>query len=56
MNQLGSASSVQSAMKKLLADCWVTELADEEGKKAYQLTDYFLTLWIKQKYGVGYNI
>lgn len=56
LNQLGSASSVQSAMKKLLADGWVTELADEEGKKAYQLTDYFLTLWIKQKYGVGYNI
>ena len=56
LNQLGSASSVQSAMKKLLADGWVTELADEEGKKVYQLTDYFLTLWIQQKYGVGYNI
>lgn len=55
-NQLGSASSVQSAIKKLLADGWITELADEEGKKVYQLNDYFLTLWIQQKYGVGYNL
>lgn len=55
-NKLGSASSVQSAMRKLLTDGWVTEYTDDEGKKVYHLTDYFLTLWIQQKYGMGYTL
>ena len=55
-NRLGSASSVQSAMRKLLADGWVAETVGEEGKKSYQLTDLFLALWIQQRYGVGYHL
>ena len=55
-NRLGSASSVQSAMRKLMADGWVAETVGEEGKKSYQLTDLFLALWIQQRYGVGYQL
>ena len=55
-NRLGSASSVQSAMRKLIADGWVAETVGEEGKKSYQLTDLFLALWIQQRYGVGYHL
>lgn len=55
-NRLGSASSVQSATRKLIADGWVAETVGEEGKKSYQLTDLFLALWIQQRYGVGYHL
>lgn len=53
--KLGSSSSVQSAIRKLKSDGWVTESYDEDGK-VYQLNDYFLMLWIQQKYGQGYNL
>lgn len=53
--KLGSASSVQSAIRKLKADGWVTESYDEDGK-VYQLNDYFLMLWIQRKYGQGYHL
>lgn len=55
-NRLGSASSVQSALRKLVADGWVSEIAGEDGKKSYQLNDLFLALWIQQRYGVGYML
>jgi len=55
-HHLGSSSSVQSAVRKLLADGWITEFYNENGKKCYQLYDYFLTLWIQQNYGRGYNL
>lgn len=54
--RLGSSSSVQSAVRKLLADGWITEYYTKEGKKCYQLYDYFLTLWIQKNYGNGYNL
>lgn len=54
--RLGSASSVQSAVRKLRADGWLSETFDSEGNKQYQLSDIFLTLWIQSKYGMGYNL
>lgn len=54
--RLSSPSSVQSAVRKLLTDGWITEFFNEEGKKCYQLYDYFLTLWIQQNYGSGYRL
>ena len=53
---LGSPSSVQSAIRKLLADGWISEFYDKDGKKCYQLNDLFLMLWIQQKYGIGYRL
>ena len=55
-HHLGSSSSVQSAVRKLLADGWITEYYNADGKKCYQLYDYFLTLWIQQNYGRGYEL
>ncbi|MBR2167485.1 MAG: ATPase, partial [Paludibacteraceae bacterium] len=54
--RLGSPSSVQSAVRKLKADGWVAEEVDQEGQKYYQLNDYFLMLWIQEKYGRGYEL
>lgn len=54
--RLGSASSVQSAVRKLRADGWLSEFFDADGNKQYQLSDIFLTLWIQSKYGMGYNL
>ena len=54
-NRLTSASSVQSAIRKLMADGWIAE-SIENGEKTYQLTDWFLTLWIQQRYGMGYRL
>jgi AAA+ ATPase superfamily predicted ATPase len=54
--RLGSASSVQSALRKLRADGWLAESFDAEGNKQYQLSDIFLTLWIQTKYGTGYKL
>ena len=45
-NGLVSASSVQSALKKLLDSDLITKI-----EKTYTLTDKFLSLWIKQTYG-----
>lgn len=53
---LGSPSSVQSAIRKLLADGWISEIRTEDEQKGYQLNDLFLMLWIQQKYGVGYKL
>lgn len=53
--QLGSTSSVQSAMRKLQAAGWIAEVGDES-RKAYQLNDLFLMLWIQKKYGAGYKL
>lgn len=52
--QLHSASSVQSAMRKLIADGWIAESENKE-QRTYQLTDQFLALWIQKKYGMGYE-
>ena len=52
-NRLSSASSVQSAIRKLTADGWIVEVT-EDGEKMYQLADLFLSLWIQQRYGMGY--
>ena len=54
--RLGSASSVQSALRRLRADGWLSESFDAEGDKLYQLSDIFLTLWIQSKYGTGYKL
>ena len=54
--RLGSASSVQSAVRKLKADGWVAEYINQAGQKYYQVNDYFLMLWIQKKYGRGFEI
>lgn len=54
--RLGSASSVQSAVRKLKADGWITESLNSDGQKSYQLNDYFLMLWIQKNYGRGYDL
>ena len=54
--RLGSASSVQSAVRKLKADGWVTEYINQDGQKYYQVSDYFLMLWIQKKYGRGLEV
>jgi len=46
---LQSASSVQTSTNQLLSDDWITLKATAEGKQ-YQLTDYFLMLWIRKNY------
>lgn len=53
--RLTSASSVQSAVRRLIADGWVVEEI-ENGEKSYQLSDLFLALWIQQRYGMGYRL
>lgn len=54
--RLGSASSVQSAVRKLKADGWVAEYINQDGQKYYQVNDYFLMLWIQKKYGRGFEV
>ena len=54
--RLGSASSVQSAVRKLKAEGWISEYLNPEGQKCYQLNDYFLMLWIQKNYGRGYEL
>ena len=54
--RLGSASSVQSAVRKLKADGWVAEYINQAGQKYYQVNDYFLMLWIQKKYGRGFEV
>lgn len=54
--RLGSASSVQSALRRLRADGWLSESFNAKGDKLYQLSDIFLTLWIQSKYGTGYKL
>ena len=54
--RLGSASSVQSAVRRLKADGWITESLNSDGQKQYQLNDYFLMLWIQKNYGRGYDL
>lgn len=54
--RLGSASSVQSAVRKLKADGWVAEYINQAGHKYYQVNDYFLMLWIQKKYGRGFEV
>ena len=55
-HQLSSASSVQSAIKQLLTEDWITFSTDDNGSRQYTLTDPFLCLWIKEHYGIGYQL
>ena len=47
---LTSSSSVQSALKQLLADDWITYTANEQGQKQYLLSDPFLSRWVQQNF------
>lgn len=49
-HHLNSTSSVQSAIKQLLEDDWITYDADEKGNRQYMLSDLFLSYWIKQQF------
>ncbi len=53
--KLSSASSVQSAIRKLIADGWISETVTD-GIRYYQLNDLFLALWIQKHYGMGYRL
>lgn len=50
-HHLSSTSSVQSAVKQLLAEDWITFHANDSGQRTYSLTDPFLTLWIRKYFG-----
>ena len=47
---LTSSSSVQSALKQLLAEDWITYTANEKGQKQYLLSDPFLSRWVQQNF------
>lgn len=49
-HKLHSTSSVQSAIKQLLDDDWISYSSNPEGKRQYELTDPFLMLWIRQQF------
>ncbi|MBR5956928.1 MAG: ATP-binding protein [Salinivirgaceae bacterium] len=55
-HRLDSTSSVQSATKQLLATDLITHFAGSNGLKTYALTDQFMTLWIQERFGNGYNL
>ena len=47
---LSSSSSVQSALKQLLQDDWITYSANEQGQKEYLLSDPFLACWLVENF------
>ena len=49
-HHLTSTSSVQSAIKQLLENDWITYDADPKGNRQYMLSDSFLSHWIRQKF------
>ena len=55
-HHLDSTSSVQSATKQLLATDLITHFAGANGLKTYALTDQFMTLWIQERFGNGYEL
>ena len=50
-HHLTSSSSVQSAVKQLLAEDWITYTVTENDR-IYKLSDDFLRLWIVENYGI----
>ena len=50
-HHLTSCSSVQSAIKQLLSEDWVTYTVTENNR-IYKLSDDFLRLWIVENYGI----
>ncbi len=55
-HRLASASSVQSAIKQLQGNDWITYRVADNGDKSYFLSDHFLMLWIKKNFGWGYQL
>lgn len=55
-HHLDSTSSVQSSTKQLLAIDLITHFTDANGLKTYTLNDQFMTLWIQERFGNGYNL
>ena len=55
-HRLSSSSSVQSAVKQLLSDDWISYETDMKGTKHYFLTDKFLSLWLLQEFGAGWTL
>ena len=55
-HRLASASSVQSAIKQLLDNDWITYSSSENGNKTYYLSNKFLMLWIQKNFGPGYKL
>ena len=55
-HRLASASSVQSAIKQLLDNDWITYSSSENGNKTYYLSNKFLMLWIQKNFGQGYKL
>lgn len=54
-HQLSSASSVQSAVKQLLSEDWITYTI--EGKnRIFTVADGFLRLWILKNYSAGFHL
>jgi len=46
-HHLDSASSVQSAIKQLMSEDWITYDLDDNGKKEYYINDPFLSYWLR---------
>lgn len=51
-HKLASASSVQSAIKQLLSDDWISF----DQAKRYFVSDQFLGLWLRKNFGSGYQL
>lgn len=55
-HHLISASSVQSGVKQLEREDWITHTVDEAGQKSYSVVDPFMTLWICDHFGNGWSL
>jgi hypothetical protein len=49
-HHLLSSSSVQSAIKQLLSEDWITYSSNEQGQKQYMLSDPFFTIWLQRHF------
>lgn len=54
-HRLNSSSSVQSALKQLLSEDWVTYTI-VDNVRMFRLTDEFLRLWLLCNYGEGFKL
>ena len=54
-HHLTSSSSVQSAIRQLTEEGWITYSANNRNR-TYQIADSFLRLWILNTYGEGFSL
>lgn len=54
-HHLSSPSSVQSAVKQLLQDDWISYATSIAGDKYYFIPDRFFALWLRKSFSDGYD-